>query len=106
MHLTTRETKHFIGHFSSFIRAVSDSEGRGQSTEMSSSTYESHLKAHGAQKPCARQSMTIGPHNLAEVLESSLSFLSFVNQIYFSGDTRTVHMGILDSQTFLINNYY
>ena len=45
------------------------------------------------------------PCNLAEVLEPSLSLLAFVNWI-FSGDTRTVYTEILDSQIFLISNYF
>lgn len=44
--------------------------------------------------------------HLTEVLEPSLSFLSFVNWIFFSGDTRAVGTGILGFQILLVNNYF
>lgn len=80
--------------------------GSGTVWGLSTSTYESHRKAHESFSSLYR---VIGKQpdlcNLAEVLEPSLSLLSFVNWI-FSGDTRIVYTEILDSQIFLINNYF
>lgn len=44
--------------------------------------------------------------HLTEVLEPSLSSLSFVNWIFSYGDTRAVGTGILGFQILLINNYF
>lgn len=95
----------FYWPFSTLLSSelVNDRGAGCQSWEMSSSANEWHWKAHKSFSSPVQ--WTLRPLSL-NWSSGTISFLSFVNWIIFSGDTRVGGTGILDFQILLINNYF